>query len=960
MSAAADPILMTDITAARDHWTAMVGSGEVHEVRIPKTRKGRRRFWGRVSGYFDNVDDFTAALAGITGHDAQGIYLTLNPVNPDLLARASNRLKDRADETTSDPNVLCRTNILLDFDPRRPSGICATDAERDAALAVRDNVRAFLVEAMGWTAPAAILETGNGGGLIYRVSLPNDSESNLLVRQVLAGLAMTFDTPEVVIDTETANAARLVKIAGTVSAKGDNVADRPWRLATATYPPDVAPVPLDALSRVAALAPEPGPSASLSNPNGHQFEREWDIRDVLRQNGIDFKERIASYATVLVLDRCLTSDDHADAACVLEFPSGALAYTCRHASCAGRRWADVRPQLLGSGETNRRSGDRASSAADDVDSSNFSRSEDQEAAREPKQADRLIALTLGEGDVVELFHTSTCERYAKVPVGSHFETWALQASGFRDWLAYKYWDKYRSAPSAQAMQNALATLGGKASFEGDEHEVFVRLAWHQGGFYLDLGDADWRAVEITAQGWRLLESANVPVRFRRPKTLLPLPVPVSGGTLSDLEAFVNVKAEQDLILTQGWLIGVFQPSGGRAILEITGEQGTAKTSLARMLRRLVDPCTVPLRGLPRNERDLLIAAQNGLIIAIDNVSGIKDWCSDALCRLSTGGGVSGRQLYTDGDEYAIDAQRPALVTAINRVGQRGDLLDRTISITLSPIPSEKRRTEASLAEAFEAAHPKLLGTILDAVVRALANYRTLQISDPPRLADFVTWVEAAAPALGWKPGAFQKAFKATRQDADEAAVEALPVGPAIQSLMAHQDEWKGTASALLEALTSIATDEVWRDTDWPKRANGLSKQLRRLAPNLRRLGIRVEHERDGSERRIVLQKDLSTNRHGRHDRHQSSGNGYGNARSTDDDDEPANRHAASPGGHVSSSRKTNGFRESDDSDGRDDPAQHCSVLAAPVEAGITGSRCYDCGGPAPADGMHQCPACRGA
>jgi hypothetical protein len=345
MSATASVALTTDTAAACACWTALVRPGDVHEVRIPKSRKGPRRFFGTVSGYFDNADDFATALTGLTGYDAEGVYLTLNPVNPDLLARAANRLKDNARETTGDGDVLRRANLLIDVDPVRPSGISATDAERDAALGVRDDVQAFLTDAMGWPAPTAVVESGNGGGLVYRIDLPNDAESDTLARRVLAGLAAAFDTPDVSIDTAIANAARLVKVAGTVAAKGDDVPERPWRLAAATYPQDATVVPRDALARVADLAPDPAPMRPLALADGHSTTRDWDIRDVLRRNGMTFKERTTSYATIFVLDRCLTSADHADGASIIEMASGALAYRCLHSRCSHQRWADVRPIL---------------------------------------------------------------------------------------------------------------------------------------------------------------------------------------------------------------------------------------------------------------------------------------------------------------------------------------------------------------------------------------------------------------------------------------------------------------------------------------------------------------------------------------------------------------------------------------------------------------------------------------
>lgn len=562
--------------------------------------------------------------------------------------------------------------------------------------------------------------------------------------------------------------------------------------------------------------------------------------------------------------------------------------------------------------------------APEADSSGTSEAETE---RKPTQADRLVSLATSRK--VELFHAPGGERYARIPVDGHVETWQLNTASFRDWLAHQYWKEYESVPSAQATQNAPATLGGKARFEGDECDVHVRLAIGDSRIYLDHGDPAWQVTEITARGWTTRAAADVPVRFRRPKTLLSLPMPERGGSLGMFRPFVNVATDRDFMLIVGWLIGLFQLHGGRAILEIIGEQGTAKTSLARLLRMIVDPCTVPLGGLPRDERDLMIRAQNGALVAIDNVSLLKDWLSDAMCRLSTGGGVSGRQLYTDGDEHAINAQRSILMTGINRVAQRGDLLDRDMAITLEPISSRKRQTESTLTTAFETAHPTILGAVLDAVAVALANYQTTIVANPPRLADFVTWVEAASSALGWNPGDFAAAFDQTRQDADEAAIEAFPIGPAILALVRdHDGPWEGKASELLAALVAVVSDETRRDPDWPKRANTLSGQLRRLAPNLRRVGVRVDQKRTNEGRIYTIQKTSEKDRHYRHHRHAGAENSHESGETADDDhgddDRPASslhRHGPSP----SSPEKADEHGESDDSDDGDDELPPLSI-----------------------------------
>ncbi|MGI9253312.1 MAG: hypothetical protein ACR2J8_06170, partial [Thermomicrobiales bacterium] len=324
-------------------WRAVAAPGDVHEVRVPKTRKGPRRWYGVVSGYFDDGSALVDALENADGRDAEGIYLTLNPVNPALLARANNRLQAGRPVTTQDADVLRRRHLLIDIDPARPAGISATAGEQAAALEARDSIADALAE-LGWPAPVIVMESGNGGALVYRIDLPNEDGVTRLVERVLRGLASAFDGERVTIDTGTANAARIFKVAGTIAAKGDCLPDRPWRRARAIYPDGAAIVPVTLLELVAAWSGERERRPIPIRPAVDRPSR-IDIRSALREAGIGFVEKTRSYGSVIELDRCLTSGDHADGAAVIELASGALAYRCLHNSCRDMGWADVRTML---------------------------------------------------------------------------------------------------------------------------------------------------------------------------------------------------------------------------------------------------------------------------------------------------------------------------------------------------------------------------------------------------------------------------------------------------------------------------------------------------------------------------------------------------------------------------------------------------------------------------------------
>jgi hypothetical protein len=202
-------------------------------------------------------------------------------------------------------------------------------------------------------------------------------------------------------------------------------------------------------------------------------------------------------------------------------------------------------------------------------------------------------------------------------------------------------------------------------------------------------------------------------------------------------------------------------SSPQPLLAISGEQGSAKTVLSKLLKALIDPNVAPVRSLSREERELMIAANNGYLLAFDNLSGLPSWVSDALCRLATGGSFAVRQLYTDDEEILFEAARPILLNGIEEVVSRPDLGDRAIFLTLAPIREAQRRAEGELWREFQTARPRILGALLDAVAHGLRALGGVQLDQLPRMADFAVWITACEPAL-WPTGTFARAYAANR------------------------------------------------------------------------------------------------------------------------------------------------------------------------------------------------------
>lgn len=204
-------------------WQIFNPNGHVVEVRVPKAGKYKKQTF---SGYFDNAQWFADCVLGLEDEKFQGIYFTLNPMNPALLARCANKIDKSSTTTTNDKDIVHLDWLPIDLDAKRPSEISANEAEHEAALQTARKIRDYLTE-QGWPFPV-YADSGNGGHLVYRIDLDKDSK---LVEKFLKVLDAKFSDETVKVDTGIGNPARIFKLYGTPARKGSNTADRPHRLA---------------------------------------------------------------------------------------------------------------------------------------------------------------------------------------------------------------------------------------------------------------------------------------------------------------------------------------------------------------------------------------------------------------------------------------------------------------------------------------------------------------------------------------------------------------------------------------------------------------------------------------------------------------------------------------------------------------------------------------------------------
>jgi hypothetical protein len=469
------------------------------------------------------------------------------------------------------------------------------------------------------------------------------------------------------------------------------------------------------------------------------------------------------------------------------------------------------------------------------------------ASRRKPLASLLVELALELGT---LWHDPTGAGWIDFTVDGNLQTARIRSKRFRDFLSRVLWERYGRAINSEGWTQATNTLEGLARDDGTpEREAFLRVGRHEGSVYIDLGTKDWRIVRVSPEGWEIIPYADCPIRFYRSDCQLPLPVPERGGSLGGLWQLLNFK-ESDRPLVLGWILGCLTPDGPKPILALSGEKGSGKSSAATLLKRLTDPTKVSKAGAVGDPRQVASAATGRWVLSFDNLTHLSADQQDLLCRIVTGEGFSHRTLYTDLEETFFEYRRPQILTGIDLVPTRSDLLDRCLIVRLARIPEEARRTEEELEAAAASLLPGVYGALLDKLVVALRNLPTTKPDRLPRMADF------ARLCLAAEIPNFAEAYTTNIEEGCQAAVEANPIAAGILSVLdTHNGYWEGTSSELIRKLQELdpANREIQKLS-----ARSLGKKLAStLRGDLAAVGVEIDQGKGSKGQRYLMLSRVS-------------------------------------------------------------------------------------------------------
>lgn len=450
----------------------------------------------------------------------------------------------------------------------------------------------------------------------------------------------------------------------------------------------------------------------------------------------------------------------------------------------------------------------------------------------------------------------------RVEVGDRHEAFEIRSGAFRSWLDWA-WDEHTNRLLKRGTFDDLqARCIALARRSGISEPVYRRVASLGDEVWIDLGTDERSAVRVTAGGWSLEQKPGV--MFVRPGSSKPLPVPERGKSILQLRKYVSsdplAAADDDdnYLLVLMWLLAALRGVEPFPILVIQAQQGSGKSTLTRFLQKLVDPSAADLRTPPKKHDDLAAALKQSYVLPLDNLSSLSGEMSDALCRISTGGSLSKRRLFSDLDEIVVSVARPVILNGITDVCTRPDLLDRAITVRLRPI-EDRRRSAVDLNREFDEDAPGILGALLDGLVYALRNHGRSQVRTHHRLVDVLALASNAESALELPPGSFMRAFDRMATDRTESALQLSATATALREFLMKPSQWIGSNGVEKDSDGSyLASPKNWMETlrrvadplglssrgkgSIPDSPVSFSQDIRRIAPALSMVGVRLDFD----------------------------------------------------------------------------------------------------------------------
>jgi hypothetical protein len=506
--------------------------------------------------------------------------------------------------------------------------------------------------------------------------------------------------------------------------------------------------------------------------------------------------------------------------------------------------------------------------------------------KEDKKTKLQVAFETVKQQARNLFIDEYKIPHIAIPIHDHLEIMPINSNSFKNWYRMFIFERDGIVLDNQTINDlcGLASAYAASPKYGTEIKLNLRTALntnlnYKPKWYYDLTNKNWEFVRISSNGWDVSKGEIIFRRYNNQQAQVYPDRNYEPGIFEKFMKLVNIKQDDkdSILLLKCYIVSLFIPGIQKVILILYGSQGAAKSSLEELIKMLVDPSIVKTLTFPRDLNELIQQLSHNYITYYDNISIIKPWISDELCRAVSGSGSSKRQLYTDDDDIIRSFKRCIGMNGINLAATKADLLDRSIITKLEDIEESKRRTPEEIWKSFEEIRPQLLTYIFDILVKVLAY----EENNPDqkfklcRMTEFSKYGEIIARCMGYKDNEFINAYERNRVVQAEEIIESSQVATVLMYMMFTKypelQEWKGTPTALYGEVRSIVETDAVRDIPelnidikdryFPKNVKSFGKRLNEIRPSLKEKGLQITEERDNDKNRTrkIIIKSVSNN-----------------------------------------------------------------------------------------------------
>jgi hypothetical protein len=791
-----------DADRVRQAVTLLVEPGDVFELRALDATLRGQRLTRIVSGYFDSADALIAALPRIEA--AKGIYFTLNPVLPDLLARRCNRLDYAASgETTGDQHIVRRRWLLIDVDPKRPAGISATDSEKEQAKSNAKAIREHLCGA-GWPMPV-VADSANGWHLLYRIEVPTDDGG--LIAGALKPLAAKFDNAHCSVDQAVHNPARIIKLFGTLACKGDSTPDRPHRMSRIV----IVPEPLEVVSRehLESLVQNHPVAAATKTTAAPSPKRngQFDLAAFFTRHGIKINrtKQLADGRMAYLLAECPFDANHGGdgEVAVFQSPDGKLGFQCKHNTCSGRDWKAFR-ELFEGASPKRTPRPPGTGDFTDIKSAIIAILTDgllKQAEKCDAVANIVVRALTERGRFY--FHL----QYRDFPTAMFFDSETkrllrIQSDEFQAWLS-DWTGVNRGSPFFKFITAAVETV----ALSGERTTGIIPDAnWASRPNAIYVSNGDGQLVRIAPGKVELLDNGSDDVLFAAGQTLRPWNITEPRDPFVTCAMFreANYAAPHGRDLVKLFVLSIPSNPPSKPPLAFTGDIGSGKTAEAHGIHELLGLDFAPVKVRRNGEDDFWTGVNAGGIYTLDNADTKTDWLPDCVSTASTGGCSLKRKLYTDSENVTLRARAWIVITsAIPTFASDAGIADRMLVVRMALRTGNTE--EAELYAEIAANRDAGLSWICHTLAAALADDVPVPKGLNRRHPDFAAFAVKIGRACG-QEAEFTRALWAAESDKSRFCLENDTVGVALIAMLADHKSFVGTAAQMLPVLAAYDSD----------------------------------------------------------------------------------------------------------------------------------------------------------